>query len=220
MLNDWKERRDDSREEQLVLVGLKEEFDLNLSEINRNIDLNQNLGTAINGLVELIRSDAMFEDTRKLDSLLTALHMFGSFNARTGFTDEIISSGKLSILRDQELKKQLTVQSSRLINAHEDYALRDIQYTDRLVPILIAHFPLSNADHFIDFSSWSESYVSRKFSKSPFEVKTEGLNKMAFENTLWMFKMNNDFVGLNEIKIKDYLTSTLSIINRNIQESE
>ena len=37
VLNDWKEKRDDLIEEQRILTGLKEEFDTNLQEVNRNI---------------------------------------------------------------------------------------------------------------------------------------------------------------------------------------
>ena len=42
------------------------------------------------------------------------------------------------------------------------------------------------------------------------------MNLLEFENILWMYKMNNDFVNLNELNMKEYIQVTIELIEKNI----
>jgi hypothetical protein len=62
--------------------------------------------------------------------------MFGSFDAQSGLIDEVISSGKLSIIKDIELRNRLTSFSGILDNAEEDYKIRMDYYMNQITPYL------------------------------------------------------------------------------------
>ena len=123
-LNNWKEDLDNRGEENRILSGLKQEFEANLLEVKRNIELNTSTVESSIDLINLLRTENPFTNTRYVDSLLYVVYQFGSFDAQSGLIDEVISSGKLSIINDTELRNKLTSFSGILDNAEEDYKIR------------------------------------------------------------------------------------------------
>jgi len=217
ILDSWNEDRQDRKETQVILQGLKEEYLGNLHDVNRNIILNENVIAATYEMMDLIRMEDWEEDPDLIDSLITSIYMFGTFDARTGVSDEIISAGKLSLLQDEKLKKLLTGWSGVLKNAQEDYDIRLQLYSFVLIPEFIKYFSLANGDQYLDFSSWSDSYRVHARSKSPFKHNTTGIDRREFENILWVHKANNDFVNLNELNMKKYIEEILELIELNIK---
>ena len=57
MLDNWNEERQNRKEEQVILAGLKEEFLENLDEVSRNIGLNEDVITATYAMIDLLRSE-------------------------------------------------------------------------------------------------------------------------------------------------------------------
>jgi len=204
------------KEEQVILAGLKEEFLENLDEVTRNIGLNEDVITATYAMIDLLRTEDWRKDHDLIDSLVARVYMFGTFDAQTGISDELISAGKLSLLTDARLKKQLTGWSGILQNAQEDYDIRLQLYSFILIPEFIKHFTLANGDRYVDFSSWSDSYAVPLRGKTPFSHNTSVMNLLEFENILWVHKLNNDFVNLNELNMKEYIEEILELIESNI----
>ena len=115
--------------------------------------------------------------------------MFGSFDAQTGLIDEVISSGKLSIIKDTELRDRLTSVSGHLDNLEEDYIIRSNYYMDHIIPYLSNYVPLVNQNQYMDFSSWSDSYKTITLSESPFKPKYDEIDLLQFENLIATHKL-------------------------------
>lgn len=219
-VNNWKEDLDNRGEEMRILTGLKQEFEVNLGEINRNIALNSvTIDSAIE-LINLIRTENPFEDYQHVDLLLYKIYMFGSFDAQTGLIDEVISSGKLSIIKDSELRDRLTSFSGLLDNLEEDYVIRSNYYMGQIIPYFSKYFPMANQDQYMDFTSWSETYQTKKLSASKFKGKYDEIDLLRLENLIAMHKLNNDFVNLDESDLKTFFMSTLEIINNNLNPNK
>jgi hypothetical protein len=216
-LNTWKEDLDDRGEEMRILSGLKQEFEVNLMEINRNIELNTITVEANVAILDLIRTEQPFANHRHIDSLLYMLNMYGSFDAQTGLIDEVISSGKLSIIKDDHLRNRLTSISGILDNAEEDYEIRRNYFMDQVLPYLSKYFQLVNIDRYMNFSSWSTTYKTKKISESIFDAKYAEVDLLQLENLIFNHKINNDFVNLNEFKLSVFFSETLEIINNNLK---
>jgi len=219
-LNNWKEDLDNRGEETRILNGLKQEFEVNLSEVNRNIKLNTMSKESSIDLINLIRTENPFDNYRHVDSLLYAVYMFGSFDAQTGLIDEVISSGKLSIIKDTKLRDRLTSFSGLLDNAEEDYIIRSNYYMGQIIPYLSKYFSLVNKYQYMDFSSWSDTYKTEKISESPFKAKYEEIDLLQLENLIAMHKLNNDFVNLDESDLRTFFEETLEIINNNLDSKK
>jgi Family of unknown function (DUF6090) len=215
-LNTWKEDLDDRGEEMRILSGLKQEFEVNLSEVNRNIVLNTSAAKSSEAIIDLIRTENPFANQRFLDSLIYTSYMFGSFDAQTGLIDEVISSGKLSIIKNPELRNRLTSVSGILDNAEEDYKIRTNYYMEQVIPFLSKYFPLINMAQFMDFSSWSDTYKTKRLTVSTFKTKYAEVDLLLMENLIYQHKLNNDFVNLNEFVLRQFFTETLGIINDNM----
>ena len=57
ILDNWNKERQNRKEEQVILLGLKEEFLENLDEVSRNIGLNEDVITATYEMIDLLRSE-------------------------------------------------------------------------------------------------------------------------------------------------------------------
>jgi hypothetical protein len=216
-LNNWKEDLDNRGEEMRILTGLKQEFEINLTEVNRNIQLNTLTTQSSIDFINLIRSDNPFDNYRHVDSLLYLVYMFGSFDAQTGLVNEVISSGKLSVIKDSELRDRLTSVSGLLDNAEEDYVIRSNYYMGQVIPYLSKYFPLVNQEQYMDFSSWSKTFKQNKLSESTFKGKYGEIDLLQLENLVAIHKLNNDFVNLDEAGLKTFFKETLKIINKNLE---
>ena len=168
-------------------------------------------------IINLIRSDAPFNDTDYFVSPLYVSYLFGTFDAQTGIVDEIISSGKLSIIKDQLLRDKLTSISGMLDNAEEDYEIRGYYYIHEILPYLSKFFPLVNFDRYMDFSSWSNTYKTTRLSKSTLKAKYNEVDLLMLENLIYQHKLNNDFVNLNESEMEWFFKETLEIIKENLK---
>jgi len=107
-INNWNELRKQNRLEQDYLIALKQEFESNLVEVDRVIKLNaRNLKNA-QELSKYTGPEIPDITEEKFSQLF-----FGVIDAEvqyspgTGVVNEIISSGKLNIFRNKELKNAL-----------------------------------------------------------------------------------------------------------------
>jgi hypothetical protein len=200
-----------------ILSGLKQEFEINLAEASRNIKSNTGTSKSSADLIELIRSEKPFANYHYVDSLLYATFLYGSFDIQTGLVDEVISSGKLSIIEDIGLRNRLTSVSGLLVNSEEDYKIRVEYYMYEIIPFLSKYFSLVNIDNYMDFSSWSDLYKTKKISESPFKTRYDEIDLLQLENLIAIHKLNNDFVNLNESKLREFFSETMKIINNNLE---
>ena len=123
-VNNWNEDTKDRKEEVQLLNGLADEFEENMDRIKRSMDANERSNSAANMLIEIIRSGELMRIPDELDSLIVTLTLWSSFDASTGVVDEIINSGKLTIIADRKLRTQLTRWPSLLEEVMEDRLIR------------------------------------------------------------------------------------------------
>ncbi len=75
-----------------ILSGIKQECEVNITEVRRNIQLNNSLVQSTWVLIDLIGFENPFDNHLHVDSILCVLYMFGLFDAQTGLIDDEISS--------------------------------------------------------------------------------------------------------------------------------
>ena len=117
-INTWNNNRINKIEEIEILTGLRDEFEYNLISIQKDFIRNNNSVQYVDKIIAIIRSENFENYNEQLDSLLVNVGLFGSFDARKGFVEEIINSGKLNLLNNQKLKNQLTTWSGLLEDAN------------------------------------------------------------------------------------------------------
>ena len=216
-INTWNNDRLNKNEEIRILTGLQDEFEYNLISLQEDIVRNRNSVYTVDKIISIIRSESFENGIEQLDSLIVKVGLFGSFDARRGYVEEIINSGKLNLINNQKLKNKLTRWSGLLEDAKEDIIFRNDNYTHILIPYLIKYFPLANGELFKDLSPYSKRYDPKKWNKSPFYPNIERINLMVFENVLWHHKHSQDFVLLNDLEIEAFVESTLELIKEDLK---
>ena len=217
-INTWNEQRIEDRTEVELLVALKDEFQINLRDLEESININAKATQACLELTHIIRTDSLAQKSDQVDALLIALGNFYSFDAITGVSSEIVNSGKVSILKNKALQIQLGNWLTSIVDSEEDILFRSDNYTMNLMPFLMKNFPLANGELTkylpIDKSNYLETYKE----KSPFRMTLAKEDVMEFENQVWHHKHNQDYVVINELNLKDFILTTINMIEKELSE--
>ncbi|WP_319500362.1 DUF6090 family protein [uncultured Draconibacterium sp.] len=220
-INNWNQQRKDNASELEILNGLQNEFNSNLDAINNSVNQDRMISHGCFNIIALIRSGKMEEQSEKLDSLLQFVGSFGSFDAVTGVTDEIINSGKLHILKNDSLRIKLTQWSGRLTDSKEDLDYRFENYHHNLMPFFTQNFPLVNGDLTKEITNQLTGEILPNIKgPSPFKTNFEELNLMEFESVIWLHKHNNDYVLYTDTGLKKEIQTILELIKSDISKKK
>jgi len=208
-VNNWNEERKLEKSESSILKGLNKEFINNIEDLNYSIKSNSENVRACIRITEIIRKEKLEEQHIELDSLLGVLGLIGSFDANTGVTDQIISSGNLDVLQSENLREKLTNWLAEVKNQKQEIAFTVDNYNFNLMPYLLKYFPLSNAEL---YKNYFNPKIQIYTEPSNFKAHLNAINLMEFENTIWHHKHNIDFVISADLDLLDYALEIQSII--------
>ncbi len=217
-INSWNQQRIEDNKEVELLIGLKDEFQYNLTVLDESMVVNKKVTQSCVKLTRLIRSDSIYKVPDIVDQLLINIGGFLSFDARTGISGEVVNSGKLSILKNDSLRAQLGNWLTILADSEEDILFRSDNYTMNLMPFLMKRFPLANGELTKKFSFDKNNYLETYKEKSPFEFDLSQKDLMEFENQVWHHKHNHDYVVINELNIRDFIRTTIKMIEEELNQ--
>jgi hypothetical protein len=215
-INNWNRQRVENKEEIELLAGLMDEFEYNLEALNQSIVVNKKVIEACVNITQIIRTNSIDNDPELIDDLLVRLGNFNSFDAQTGVSGEVVNSGKLSILKNDELREQLVNWLTLLIDQEEDILFRSDNYTLNLMPFLMKRFPLANGELSKKLPFDKNNYLQTYKEQSPFKCNLSEQDLLEFENQVWHHKHNQDYVVINELNIKDFIDITIKMIDQEL----
>jgi len=197
-INSWNEDRLARLEEKRILANLHQEFEKNRILLDSCRAANKKAFNNMRQIMELIVSYHSTQpgDNKKkynLDELL--FHSFehtNYFPSQHSLT-ELVQSGKMQYLKNDEMKALLYQWSSTLGKSQEFYINVDKKVEDDILPYLTKKFPLKDIDQY-GALSWKEG--SRLSSN-----KTAILKELEFENLIDdnMYRLNYFLLSLNEL---------------------
>ena len=205
-INNWNEKQKNKKEELITLKNLKVELSQNLEQLNFKIE---GVKSVINGdslLIQNMNTD-VFEKTQ--DSLGQMLHWISSpitYDPSDGVINDIINSGKINLISNDELRLSITSWDRNLNEAKEIEKFLEQLSFDQLRPYLL------------DKASNRNAY-SNQIGESPFSWKpSEVMKDKVFENLLvrsteffTILKSRYDYLKLEILKM-------LSIIDEVIED--
>lgn len=216
-INSWNEQRKLNAEEQYLLKELLAEFNTNQKKIKEDLYLNTNNQNAAIEILRMIHDESLRNYPKKLDSLFIQVFSYGSFNASTGTLDEIISTGKLRVIRDHSLRNMLTQWPGWIQNQQEDIDIRRDQLNFHVEPFFVKYAPFKNGDTYIDFSHWSTKYKRKVLKGSKFDYNYDALTSREFEGLLYKYVLDQDFVLLNDVETVEFIKNISQQIKSNIK---
>ena len=217
-INTWNQQRIEDKKEIELLIDLEDEFAFNLNALEESININDKVNQSCKQLTQIIRTDSLAQKSDLVDELIIAIGNFYSFDARIGVSSEVVNSDKLSILKNEDLRRQLGNWLTIIVDAEEDILFRSDNYTINLMPFLMKRFPLANGELTKDLPVDQKNRLETYNEKSPFKFDLPQEELMEFENQIWHHKHNQDYVYINELNLKDFILNTIDMIEKELEK--
>ena len=213
-INTWNNNNQNLKREQEVLQNLKAEFLQNIKELKRDHEFNVECLQACYDLLSINKNEKV--DVKKLDSLIGTALDFATFDARLGVVNDVISSGKLELIKDAKLRLLLNQWTGELSDYVEDVVVRR-NFISNNYKTLGRYIPMRNSDITQDRSDYKKVY-----SIKPIEVDVKQYQKfiknVEVDNAWYSHYINQTFVTINEEEINRFLNKILDLINKNIND--
>ena len=136
----WEERGERIRERE-ALQSLRSELNENIEESDAYLDVHEGYEQNARELLDILDGRSPRPDTKVLDDLIRRLFTMRTFEASTGVTDGLLTSGELAVFRRRELREGVSSLAKRLEDALEDQS-RATQLSDLTLSFLSDRYPL------------------------------------------------------------------------------
>ena len=181
-VNNFNEYLKDREEEKNILLAFHYETSNNLEILNRSIKEKRTIIEINKEILDNVGPKATWDSTSNLDSLMYYITVSGwIYVPNDGVLNEIINSGKLSLIKDQNLKNEISSipRLSNLILSEDNLYRDDLhQY---FLPYLAKSFLLKNTTKYRTLHEYFESDLGKsKFLKNYKKI----LQDSEFENIL------------------------------------
>jgi hypothetical protein len=137
-LDAWWDSRAQRQEEGQVLENLRTDFQAAGSQLDRYLLVDQTTLTSIEAILRSVRAARAAGDARvdvaTVDLARTLIAP--TFDPRTGSLDGLLASGRLGILRNENLRQRLSAWPGLLADASEEEARSDDLIRNQMEPIL------------------------------------------------------------------------------------
>ncbi len=204
-INNWNENQQLKNIEEAYLQNLKEEIVFNIEQLEKVMNVNENNASKALQLMEFTGKNSSELSKEKCNSLLAETLIWEvQFRPSTGVYNEIISSGKLGIFRNPQLRKML---------AGWDGLIMKIRFQEQ------EHSTLrSNALDMIHQKGNIRSIYYQEYSEG-FEIKSSNFEKgnivllknQEFENQISSFYMTSQV--LNEVYYSDLKNNLYKLLD-------
>ena len=214
-VNTWNEERKDRNREQTILYSLQQDFTTNISNVNNAFNLFSEAYESSIVLLEIVKDKGPI-DPEEVEQLLgVIINKTSSLDIITGSLDELLSTGTFNLIKDEELRKQLSYWSFYITDTEDDIVIYRNYLFDFFIPSLTNKSLLRNLE---DPEFFENNLGLSKISKSNFKLNyNTSLRTIEFENELYNNTLNYKY-ALNSYKVfGNYLTHTLKLIDANIK---
>jgi hypothetical protein len=146
-VNNWNENRKQTIELKVVLENLKNEFETNISSIDKNVaKISGNYESNLL-LLTLFGNGSAIADSINLDSMLEIAVFKEIWEPSLNVMSELTSSGKLSLIKNEKLKR-LIDEWNRLLDECELWNGRVENSSDDIIDYLKDNGALRNINHY------------------------------------------------------------------------
>lgn len=134
-INNWNENRKNRILEQEILKDLKEEYVLNLSQLQQKIDMRNSIIQNSNDVLRYI-DNSEFDINR--DTLIHKIRYLGLDPTFDPIQNDLITSGKIRLIQNKPLRKLLSSWTSDILSLQEMELQWQILKTDLNIPYQIS----------------------------------------------------------------------------------
>tara|TARA_R110001632_G_scaffold227288_1_gene361717 strand:- start:2978 stop:3709 length:732 start_codon:yes stop_codon:yes gene_type:complete len=213
-INNWNQQRIQNNEEQVALINLKQDFKYNHYALDSVLTLTykkiEQQFVILNHTGNKPKPNSEFE----FNILLNALTDTKEFLPRNSYLNNLVNSGSLGIIKNQDLRNKLSSWNSVYNNIKVQEAQVQAS-TDRVSLMVIKNGSWLNADT----ASNSEVVKNNTFPKSGFNIDNRDLlHQLEFENNTENTIYQNDKLKQRQEKGLLLIAEVLELLEKEIIE--
>ena len=144
-INTWNHNQGLLQEEQEILTNLREEFNYNLKELERNQIKGQRFMTNADSLLAGFLDPTFVPDDAAFRRWMLRMTAYTSFDPSNGVVHDLIGSGKLHLIRNDALRIRLANWDGHVQDAKEDESRLMHSGDTYFVPIRFETVPVNSA---------------------------------------------------------------------------
>jgi len=211
-INNWNENRINNREELLILKSLKSEFVENQTLLTHIISKHSTYLELLKELNTLISPEPSEITSGKLDTLMLGLNALPKYSPNNGVINSIITSAKISLIKNNELSTRLSSLNSKL-ELYNMVALRNEKDVyEHIIPYIKDKYPFKQTLKL--YTNYKGINKDSKFNYSTNDL----LSDLGFESLVAnrlvdaadLLKFAND--------LYDFQTQILNLIETELEE--
>ena len=145
-INNWNENRKDLQKEQSINEDLQNEFSQNLGLVNAIIAEIESSEKSSLALMESMNKDIDIPTQQEMDRLIYWAIEHNPFNPSNSTYTEIMTTGKIGLIRNTKLKSSLFEWSRELEKNKSTYYIFEKWIEDGILPYLSKNIALKNID--------------------------------------------------------------------------
>ena len=216
-INNWNENRKDEIKEQVILISLKVNLLENLKLLNLANQATIKAYYASLNLHELTTPNGNNINSSKIDSLISVTFDYFTFDPNSGTINEIINSGQLNIIKNEELKNQISNWSGIVEDTQRDGDIANKHAFDNMVMYLsengsISNLPIGNG--------LAQNLNLKPKSTSSFEFNYQNLmSSSEFENLVSWHSTNMLYILNEYLSFKSYIENMIDLIDSETEKN-
>jgi hypothetical protein len=209
-INNWNQNRNNSNEEKTILIALKIEISENQGILAKELKRHDDALRLIKELSNNISPEPKEIGIKRLDSLMFSLGWLPGYTPKEGVINSILASGKISLIKNNDLNSKLAAWSSLLNHYNTTLNWSEKDVFDLVLPYIKDKYP---------FKRTLKYFGSETKIKSTFKFSQEALlSDIAFESIV-ANRVIDAKDALNAAnKLYDFQAEVLELIKTELKE--
>ena len=197
-VNNWNEDRKLRNEAQRIFESLNAEFRNNRKILKDRIDLLEHANKYVKAVLDLTGREESHLATINIDSIINLSLNYGNYNPTNSSIQEIISSGKLNLIKNNQLKDNLFQWIQTLEDTDEDFKNQDLQSVTMLETYLVKKISFKNGMiyHPLNYGDGESNLFDKKYEHMFNDLEFENLY---YGKRFWNQIMINHYKELDNI---------------------
>tara|TARA_R110002072_G_scaffold22615_1_gene79208 strand:+ start:25762 stop:26517 length:756 start_codon:yes stop_codon:yes gene_type:complete len=200
-INNWNEDKKQQAESQYKLEELREEFTENRVVLKQRIKDLERANNHVRKIVDITNRVEPDHKNYDFDSIISHSLKYGNYNPANSTIQELISSGKLDLITNNQLKKSMYTWLQMLEDSDEDFKNQDHQAQSLLIPYLYKNISMQNLNA---YNNMEIKQKSRLYNNSYNQV----IKDLEFEN-LYQGKLFWNSIMIAHYKSLDSLANDI-----------
>ena len=201
--------------EKTILLSIQNEFDQNQKKLDGIIIKHRDIANGCQSFINLSKPNPEVVTEDSLGKLLISILQIPNYWPETGAINSVISSGNISLIKNEELKYLLNSLPGKI----DEYKYAETNIREgamyHIKPLVVKLYPMRFSQVVNDLG---EVIPGEAVDKSPFDYNQSSIfSNMELTNNVEMKRFDSEIAWDRAIKIKAYQDQILNLISGELE---